>query len=247
MSRPSNHRALLIVSRKRTGQRRGLPGSSPVSLQARTPSNHANHSGTSSREQEMKDLGPRDLMGLEACRRAARPWAKRACQQGTAADPSGSNYRGDAPLARRLPASHRPQARPMPVPWRRGPDEHLTTRQYARLVSEWISGIALDPLKYATHSMPRTKATLTYWRTGKLRAVQLLLGHHRIEPQCAISESRSTTRLRLPRKPTCERSRRNSRPPPDAPRACARANVLPFLKCHGVAWTARSCHHWCRS
>jgi integrase len=38
-------------------------------------------------------------------------------------------------------------------PGRRGPDQHLTTRQYARLVSEWISGIGLDPLKYATHSM----------------------------------------------------------------------------------------------
>jgi hypothetical protein len=38
-------------------------------------------------------------------------------------------------------------------PGRRGPDAHLTTRRYARLVSEWVSGIGLDPLKYATHSM----------------------------------------------------------------------------------------------
>jgi site-specific recombinase XerD len=57
----------------------------------------------------------------------------------------------------------------------------MTTRQYARLVSEWVSGIGLDPLKYATHSMQRTKATLIYRRTGNLRAVQLLLGHQRIE------------------------------------------------------------------
>jgi integrase len=64
---------------------------------------------------------------------------------------------------------------------RRGPDQHLTTRQYARLVSEWVSGIGLDPLKYATHSMRRTKATLIYRRTGNLRAVQLLLGHTKIE------------------------------------------------------------------
>src|SRR5262249_50068548 len=64
---------------------------------------------------------------------------------------------------------------------RRGPDEHLTTRQYARLVSAWVSGIGLDPLKYATHSMRRTKATLSYRRTGNLRAVQLLLGHTEIE------------------------------------------------------------------
>ena len=57
----------------------------------------------------------------------------------------------------------------------------MTTRQYARLVSEWIPGIGLDRLKYATHSMRRTKATLIYRRTGNLRAVQLLLGHQKIE------------------------------------------------------------------
>jgi site-specific recombinase XerD len=57
----------------------------------------------------------------------------------------------------------------------------MTTRQYARLLSEWVSGIGLDPLKYATHSMRRTKATLIYRRTGNLRAVQLLLGHTKIE------------------------------------------------------------------
>jgi len=66
-------------------------------------------------------------------------------------------------------------------PGRRGPDHHLTTRQYARLVAEWVTGIGLDPLKFATHSMRRTKATLIYRRTGNLRAVQLLLGHLRIE------------------------------------------------------------------
>jgi integrase len=62
-----------------------------------------------------------------------------------------------------------------------GPGRPLTTRQYARLVSQWVRGIGLDPLKYATHSMRRTKATLIYRRTGNLRAVQLLLGHTRIE------------------------------------------------------------------
>jgi integrase len=66
-------------------------------------------------------------------------------------------------------------------PGRGGPDQHLTTRQYARLVSQWVSGIGLDPLKYATHSMRRTKATLIYRRIGNLRAVQLLLGHTKIE------------------------------------------------------------------
>ena len=66
-------------------------------------------------------------------------------------------------------------------PGRRGPDQPLTTRQYARLVAEWVRSIGLDPPKYATHSMRRTKATLIYRRTGNLRAVQLLLGHTRIE------------------------------------------------------------------
>ena len=66
-------------------------------------------------------------------------------------------------------------------PGRRGLRQNLSTRQYARLVGQWISGIGLDPLKYATHSMRRTKATLIYRRTGNLRAVQLLLGHTKIE------------------------------------------------------------------
>ena len=64
---------------------------------------------------------------------------------------------------------------------RRGADSGLTTRQYARLVGEWIASIGLDPLKFGTHSLRRTKATLIYRRTGNLRAVQLLLGHTKIE------------------------------------------------------------------
>ena len=64
---------------------------------------------------------------------------------------------------------------------RRGADQCLTTRQYARLVSEWIAGIGLNPSLFGTHSLRRTKATLIYKRTGNLRAVQLLLGHTKIE------------------------------------------------------------------
>ncbi|MGY8679787.1 tyrosine-type recombinase/integrase [Bradyrhizobium sp. UFLA05-153] len=63
----------------------------------------------------------------------------------------------------------------------RGPQRSLTTRQYARLVSEWIGSIGLDPKLFGTHSLRRTKATLIYRRTGNLRAVQLLLGHTKIE------------------------------------------------------------------
>jgi integrase len=57
----------------------------------------------------------------------------------------------------------------------------MTTRQYARLVSEWTVSIGLDPRLYGTHSLRRTKATQIYRRTGNLRAVQLLLGHTKIE------------------------------------------------------------------
>jgi integrase len=57
----------------------------------------------------------------------------------------------------------------------------MTTRQYARLFAEWVRGIGLDPGLFGTHSLRRTKATLIYRRTGNLRAVQLLLGHTKIE------------------------------------------------------------------
>ena len=57
----------------------------------------------------------------------------------------------------------------------------MSTRQYARLVVHWINGIGLDPSFFCTHSLRRTKATLIYRRTGNLRAVQLLLGHTKIE------------------------------------------------------------------
>ncbi len=61
------------------------------------------------------------------------------------------------------------------------PGESMTTRQYARLLADWLVGIGLDPHVYGTHSLRRTKATLIYRRTGNLRAVQLLLGHTKIE------------------------------------------------------------------
>lgn len=64
---------------------------------------------------------------------------------------------------------------------RRGLGRCMTTRQYARLLAGWIGGIGLDPKLFDTHSLRRTKATLIYRRTGNLRAVQLLLGHTKIE------------------------------------------------------------------
>ena len=58
---------------------------------------------------------------------------------------------------------------------------HLSTRQYARVLKTWIVQTGLDPSAYATHSMRRTKVTLIYRRTKNLRAVQLLLGHNKLE------------------------------------------------------------------
>ena len=58
---------------------------------------------------------------------------------------------------------------------------HLSTRQYSRIVASWVASIGLDPAAYGTHSLRRTKATLIYRRTRNLRAVQLLLGHTKLE------------------------------------------------------------------
>lgn len=58
---------------------------------------------------------------------------------------------------------------------------HLSTRQYARIVLGWVASIGLNPATYGTHSLRRTKAALIYRKTGNLRAVQLLLGHSKLE------------------------------------------------------------------
>lgn len=58
---------------------------------------------------------------------------------------------------------------------------HMSTRQYARLVDEWVTAIGLRRAEYGTHSLRRTKASMTYKATGNLRAVQILLGHTKIE------------------------------------------------------------------
>ena len=58
---------------------------------------------------------------------------------------------------------------------------HLSTRQYARLVDEWVGAVGLNVSEYGTHSMRRTKASLIYKATGNLRAIQILLGHSNIE------------------------------------------------------------------
>ena len=66
-------------------------------------------------------------------------------------------------------------------PSRSSASPHLSTRQYARIVHRWVREIGLDSSCYGTHSMRRTKAALIYRRTKNLRAVQLLLGHSKLE------------------------------------------------------------------
>lgn len=58
---------------------------------------------------------------------------------------------------------------------------HLTARQYARIVHGWIESAGMESSAYGTHSLRRTKAAQIYRKTGNLRAVQLLLGHTKIE------------------------------------------------------------------
>jgi len=67
------------------------------------------------------------------------------------------------------------------LPSRLSGSVHLSTRQYARIVDSWVAQLGLDAANYGTHTPRRTKATLIYRRTKNLRAVQLLLGHTKLE------------------------------------------------------------------
>lgn len=58
---------------------------------------------------------------------------------------------------------------------------HISTRQYARMFKQWVKSIGLEPSAYGTHSMRRTKVAQIYKKTGNLRAVQLLLGHTKMD------------------------------------------------------------------
>ena len=58
---------------------------------------------------------------------------------------------------------------------------HISTRQYARLLRDWVKSIGLEPSAYGTHSMRRTKVGQIYRKTGNMRAVQLLLGHTKMD------------------------------------------------------------------
>ena len=105
----------------------------------------------------------------------------------------------------------------------RGLDRCMTTRQYARLLSEWIASIGLDPHMFGTHSLRRTKATLIYHRTGNLRAVQLLLGHTKIAKTAPVKNSKGKARsteqvdLRSTRAERMRSARMIPLPPPPEP------------------------------
>src|ERR1700687_3284156 len=65
--------------------------------------------------------------------------------------------------------------------------DHISTRQYARLVDEWVTGIGLRSEDYGTHSLRRTKASIIYRQTGNPGAVQILLGHTKDREHCPLS------------------------------------------------------------
>src|SRR5260370_725376 len=79
-----------------------------------------------------------------------------------------------------------------PMPVRASP--HISIRQYARLVHRWVESIGLERAVYGTHSMRRTKAAQIYRKTGNLRAVQLLLGHTKLDylPRRTMSRRAAT-------------------------------------------------------
>jgi integrase len=66
-------------------------------------------------------------------------------------------------------------------PSRVKPGKPMSTRQYARCLRLWLRAAGLDVTAYGTHSLRRTRASMIYRRTGNLRAVQLLLGHTKLE------------------------------------------------------------------
>ncbi|MER8409476.1 tyrosine-type recombinase/integrase [Mesorhizobium sp. M1307] len=87
---------------------------------------------------------------------------------------------------------------------------HLSTRQYARLVDEWVAAIGLRPQEYGTHSLRRTKASIIYKATGNLRAIQILLGSlatPRSRTRSVISVSTSRMPLNLPRQRRSDQQR----------------------------------------
>lgn len=66
--------------------------------------------------------------------------------------------------------------------------DHLSTRQYARLDDEWVIAIGLRREDYRTYALRRTKAAMIYKVRGNLRAIQILLGHTKIDDALELAE-----------------------------------------------------------
>ena len=85
-----------------------------------------------------------------------------------------------------MPRTQLPAVTPKRKAWNKGrlvvqKRPHISTRQHGRLVRDWVVSIGLEPSGYGTHSMRRTKVAEIYRKTGNLRAVQLLLGHTKVD------------------------------------------------------------------
>ena len=77
---------------------------------------------------------------------------------------------------------------------------HISARQYARIVEDWVTGAGLDARVYGTHSIRRTKVLLVLKQTGNLKAAQLLLGHKKLESTARYLETELTEALKLSEK-----------------------------------------------
>ena len=125
-------------------------------------------------------------------------------------------------LATWIAAAHL-KAKQYLFPSRVSDSPHLSTRQYSRIVGSWVGSIGLDPAAYGTHSLRRTKPTLIYRRTKNLRAVQLLLGHTKLESTVRYLGIEVDDALEIAEQTEVQRRRRWSRLPDstvaDRPRA----------------------------
>ena len=143
-------------------------------------------------------------------------------------------------------------------PGRGGSDRSLTTRQYARLVEQWVASVGLDPRKFATHSMRRTKATLIYRRTGICERSSSYSATRGSKAPYATSASRISGplhRLSSPHlRPIDVHSRavnwysflqsRRTSPPQDAFRPEIGGRCRPTNICARSAGPSHSCDQW---
>jgi integrase len=66
---------------------------------------------------------------------------------------------------------------------------HLSSRQYARLVDDWVTGVGLVRSEYGTHSLRRTKASITTGRPAISAPSRFFSATARSRIRCATSGS----------------------------------------------------------